>query len=180
MGRPDPATPWASSGQAWKGIGLGIGGTGRAAAPAVLFAAFACAISGGMESRPASDGEGSTLAFSAFGSPSDPSLSPYVSRRDGGSGSRGRRPAHRRRASVVCPCKRGSFPRRPSRSRRAWSAAAGRHVGRVPFSGRDAAAALGALDDPRSPCAQNIIKWRQLQRRAVATRAHGSSGIGCN
>jgi len=170
LGRPAPATPWASSPQSWKGMGSALEEQGelrrplfslrRSPAPS-LAASKAVRLLTAKAQRSRSPRSAPT---------SHPSLSPYVSRRDGGSGSRGRRPAHRRRAFVVCPCKRGSFPQRPSRSRRAWSAAAGRHVGRVPFSGRIATAALGALDDTRSPCAQNIIKWRRPQRRAVARR----------
>ena len=176
MGRPAPAIPWASSRQSWKGMGSALAELGEPRRPLFsLRRSPALSLTAWKAVRSlAAKAQRSRSPRSA--PPSDRSLSPYVSRRDGGSGSRGRRPAHRRRASVVCPCRRGSFPERPARSRRAWSAAAGRHVGRVPFSGRIAVAASGALDDPRSPSAQNIIKWRQPQRRAVARR----TGIGWN
>src|SRR5208283_611297 len=170
VGRPAPATPWASSRQSLKGMGSALEEPDEPRRPLFSLRRSSAPSLAAWKAVRLLTAKAQRSRSPRSAPPSDPSLSPYVWRRDGGSGSRGRRPAHRRRASVVCPCKRGSFPQRPSRSRRAWSAAAGRHVERVPFSGRIAAAALGALDDPRSPCAQNIIKWRQPQRRAVARR----------
>src|SRR5208283_5756723 len=52
--------------------GLGIGGTGRASPPVVLFPPFVSAVSGGIEIRSGADGAGSPLAFVAFRSPSLP------------------------------------------------------------------------------------------------------------
>ena len=66
-GRSHPADPLGFVAPIVEANGLGIGGTGRAAPPVVLFPPFVSAVSGGIEIRSGADGAGSPLAFVAFG-----------------------------------------------------------------------------------------------------------------
>src|SRR5208283_312771 len=107
VGRPAPATPWASSRQSLKGMGSALEEPDELRRPLLsLRRSSAPSLAAWKAVRLLT----AKAQCSRSPPPSDPPLSPYVSRRDGGSGSRGRQSAHRRRASVVCPCKRGSFP----------------------------------------------------------------------